>query len=454
MTDIVVFIIIFFVVFLFLGFGYLKISLKKKRLDTIKGYIRNQSYKKAINNLKAIINKNQFNYPAHKLLADVYSLTNNKKLAIVEYRFAEKGIQSESIAYEIELRRQLSLALEANGNQKEALEELLLLLKVDEKNPELFYSVSKFYFKLGNSEKAINYMYMAVNLDSNNAKSYYELGVILYKASRYGNAIDAFSKSLKINKDNLDAYYYLGSSYRQVQDYRNAIAALNVAERKKEYRANSFLNKGICHIQLGNEGQAVNELTNSLMHNKANNKSKLFAHYYIASIYENKGEIISAIEHWEQIHRIDNHFKDVVLKLNYHQDLRKSDLLKEFMICSLNNFKEMSKKILTQIKLEVHDFRETDDNENIICVAKEETKTMIGTKAVLKYLVFNRSNKLITDELIREYLQEAKRFNCNAVTCFTTSSLTTSARDYVSGRPFHLISGESLDKLLKEIYKK
>ena len=387
MTDIFVFIIIFLIVFLFLGFGYLSFF-KKKKLDVIKNYIRNQDYKKAMSSLKAIINKNQFDYPSHKLLGDVYSLTNNKKLAIVEYRFAEKGIQSEPIAYEVELRRHLSSALEENGNQKEALEELLLLLKIDEKNPELFYSIAKFYFKLGNSEKSINYMYMAVNLDPKNHKSYYELGMILYKSSRYVNAIDAFNKCLKINKDDLDAYYYLGSSYRQVQDYKNAISALNIAERKKEYRANAFLNKGICYIQLGNEAQAIDELTNSLKHNKTNDKSKLFAHYYMASIYEDKGEIINAIDHWEQIHRIDNHFKDVVLKLNHHQDLRSSDFLKEFMICSLNDFKEMSKQILSQMEFDIHDFRDTDDNENIICIAKEETKTMLGTRSVLKYLIF------------------------------------------------------------------
>ena len=61
---------------------------------------------------------------------------------------------------------------------------------------------------------------------------------------------------------------------------------------------------------------------------------------------------------------------------------------------------------------------------------------------------------MITDDFIREYLQEAKRFNCNEVICFTTSSLTTSARNYVRGRPLNIIAGESLDKLLRKISKR
>ena len=70
---------------------YIKILANPQLLKNIEKDIQSGQYNSAIKKLQTIIKKNNFDYNAHFLLAKAYMLSGNNKMAIVEFRIAEKN---------------------------------------------------------------------------------------------------------------------------------------------------------------------------------------------------------------------------------------------------------------------------------------------------------------------------------------------------------------------------
>ena len=402
--------------------------------------------------LKESLKKNPFDYKQHKLLGDVYGLEGNNKFAIVEYRQAEKGVEKEPMAYEIKLRKSLAEVLEKEGNVKEALEELLLISKLETKSSDVFAKIGKIYLRNKNPEKAINYMRLAVEMDPSRKDCYYDLGKMLYQMSRFLEASQEFLHCIKIDRENLDAHYHLGACYRQLLDYKEAINFYAIAEKKRELRANAFLDKGICYLQLGRANKAKEEFLKSIQHNKEHNPVKLYAHYHVANLLEESGEVIKAIAHWEAINEMDASFKDVPAKLKTYSDLRKSDLLKDFATCSKGDFQVMVARVISSMG-DVVEENKSASNDEVICVVKGGSRSVMGTKGSSKYVIFDRSNTNITDDDVRASLDAAKRNHCVGVIYYTISAITPNAQQYMRERPVDIVSGKELNRILQEAYK-
>ena len=229
-----------------------------------------------------------------------------------------------------------------------------------------------------------------------------------------------------------------------------ALPFLEIAEKKKELRLRSYLNQGICYMNMNQIVKAQQKFQSVVDSGQIEEtSSRLWAHYHLASIYESKGDVVKAIRHWETVDRINANFKDVPEKLKNYGDLRRSDLVKDYMICSMKQFRDISEYILTALSLEVHDFRSSSShNEKLFYVCKEETKMMLGMKTLFKYVVFNRSGQSVTDEESRKCLEASKRFRCNEVIYITTAIVSPSCTSYIQNRPIQLVTGKKLNALL------
>ncbi|NQY74002.1 MAG: restriction endonuclease, partial [Candidatus Margulisbacteria bacterium] len=168
-------------------------------------------------------------------------------------------------------------------------------------------------------------------------------------------------------------------------------------------------------------------------------------HYFLAEAQELKNDIVTAIEHWEAIFSTNPKFKDVATKLETYADLRKSDNIKDYMTSSNQDFQTICQQITAKLELSVHEVKSTK-SDMVVVIARESTK-MVATKPLMKMVFYSRGTESISENFIRDSIEEMKRANCSLCIVISTSNFTTSAKDFSRTRPIQLIDAKGLNEL-------
>ncbi len=170
-------------------------------------------------------------------------------------------------------------------NYKESMKYAELALRHDEVNAEGFYLIGFNFMESGDTAKAVRSFLMAVELNQQYYDAWLRLGVIHSARLRplaehyYKNAINvrpesvearyllamyyqatedweksvqAYERIIGLDTSFLDAYYNKG--YIQLvylQDFANARDAFTKVLQMNSRNANAFLNRGVCHEELG-----------------------------------------------------------------------------------------------------------------------------------------------------------------------------------------------------------
>ncbi len=425
---------------------YVRLITKPQQLKAIAKDIDTKNYDAAIKKLQVIVQKNSSDYEAHKMLARAYQLKGMLKMAIVEYRIAEKNVDNNPAAYEIEIRSNLANLLFDAGEYKDALEEFILLIKIDPKNSDACHMAGKCYAKLGSFDKAVQYYRLALKYNPQLHSAYFDLGIALYEGQNLVEALNEFLNSTKFNSKNPTAFYYMGLIYRQLQDFGRAIECLEVAERDKEFQVQSILNKGICYLHTGNLPKVIEELGRGIKIHGLIDATLFNMRYYLAEAHEMKKDIAAAIEQWEKIHHHNPKFKDVAAKLEQYSDVRQSDILKDYVSSPINQFQSLCTRTIEALGLTVVEPKIINNDE--IHITAREISKMVG-KTLLKLIIFSRESEPVGEDKLRSSLDLMKSMNCHICIYFSNSGYSRSAREFASTRPFEIFDSKKLNELLK-----
>ena len=430
---------------LILGVYYVRLLTKPQQLSSIAKDIETKNYALAIKRLQAILQRNPEDHEAHRMLAKAYQGSGNIKMAIVEYRFAEKGVDHEVAAYEIDVRSSLAGLLHDNKEYKEALEEYVLLLKIDPKNAEAYHKAALCYQKLGAFDRAVQYFKLAVKANPQLQEAYFDLGVALFEAENYQEALNELAFSIKYNPKNYRAYYYMGVIYRNLQDFVKAVECLDAAERDKEVQVQAIMYKALCYVNIGNLAKVIEECTRGLRIHTASDQTSHILRYTLAEAHETRKDITSALEQWEKIYSQNPKFRDVASKLEQYQDVRASDVLKDYMSSPAPQFQQLCQRVVDALGLVTVDAR-LIHNDEVQVTARESTK-MVG-KTLLKFLIFTRYNEPLNEAQLRGYLDLMKTMNCQITILFSNSGFNRQAREFGSSRPFEMFDAKKINELL------
>lgn len=429
-----------------LAFYYIRLITKPQQLKAIAKDIDTKNYDAAIKKLQQIVQKNSSDYEAHKMLARAYQLKGVSKMAIVEYRIAEKNIDNMPSSYEIDIRSNLAQLLFETGEYKESLEEYVLLIKIDPKNGDAYHMAGKCYAKLNSFDKAVQYYRMALKYSPQLHSAYYDLGIALYESQSLVEALNEFINSTKYNPKNATAYYYMGMIYRQLQDFGRAIECLEAAERDKDLQVQCILNKGICYLHTGNLPKVIEELNRGIKLHGLIDNTLFNMRYYLAEAHEMKKDIASAIEQWEKIYHHNPKFKDVAAKLEQYQDVRQSDILKDYVSSPINQFQSLCTRTIEALGLTPVEPRVINNDE--IHITAREISKMVG-KTLLKLVIFSRESEPVSEDKLRASLDLMKSMNCHLCIYFSNSGYSRSAREFAGTRPFEIFDSKKLNELLK-----
>jgi tetratricopeptide (TPR) repeat protein len=120
----------------------------------------------------------------------------------------------------------------------------------------------------GQFKKAIEQLIVAIRNDPENPDLYLFLGIAYYKTGRDQEAEESFHAALKLNPADARIHYNLGALYFREKKWDQAIASfLEAANLAPDWKAYSYLNIGLIYYKQGRDGEAIDWFQKTLQEN-------------------------------------------------------------------------------------------------------------------------------------------------------------------------------------------
>ena len=430
---------------------FFRIFRKPKKLQRIHEQIKAGDVKNSIRNLRMHIIKHGGSIDAHALLGECYRREKNFDMAVVEYRTCVKINKKPSLMSMISIREGLVDSLLKVRKTDEALSELLELSRQDPRNYRYLFEIAKIFYTKGNLEQAVTYLDKTIKYNPSHGPSLGYLGVIMYHANKIREAVVYLSQAVKYDRRNFRAYYYLGRLYMDGRDFTRAITYFEAAQRSPEFRVRAYLQKGICYREMDEFENAVDEFKKGISSATPRDQNVLLAtRYILANLYELRGKLAEAIEHWELINRINGNYKDVPRKLDEYQDLRADDNMKDFLVSPIPVFEGICLEIIRHLGYDVADIRHQSSSITNI-IASPNLSTMRSVTRQYVYFKIYREAVSLGLNAVKTLMEEAKKVRCSKAVCISPFKFRPEAIEFALPRQIDLIGGDKLSKILKEI---
>ena len=240
-------------------------------------YIQKQEYKKALNELKIILEKNSNYMPAIVLSAKIKALTGNPVQAeddlnkviqenpnnlfalselakiCVELNQNEKAEKLMKQVINIDSDTQSYLSDYANilitnkkyGDAQEIIEKLINLKP---NYVEGYILQAKNYIGINDYESAYNTAQKIIDIDMNNAEGYFYNAIALFEQGDVNFAIETLKKAISLDVNNADYYVQMSEFYQHLARYEDALAYIGEAASIDESAKNKELYSKLANI--------------------------------------------------------------------------------------------------------------------------------------------------------------------------------------------------------------
>ena len=196
--------------------NYKYVFLKGKTLETL------YRYDEAITTQQEALRLNPGSMEAQAALATLYLLSGQPALSVQLYELlaaAEPGV--------IRWKMSWATALQAAGNPKEALIQLMAIEQTDSTNWLVYKNMGDCHFRIDSMRQTADCYYKALSLYPKNRALYGTLMRILTTQSWNEGAIEVGTEAVTIDSTNTEAWKYLGVAYYQEGNTSGAYNALS-----------------------------------------------------------------------------------------------------------------------------------------------------------------------------------------------------------------------------------
>ncbi len=423
--------------------------LSPQKVDMIPKMLKQGKTQTAIKTAKQIINKDSKNYKAHYYLGKAYVKNEQSELAMMEYKLVNDNAVFNNGINELDFRKEYTQMLLKHNQNAEALNNYLLLTKLEPRNPENFYNCGRLYEENNRHDIALGFMQKTVALDKKHAKAHSELGLILYKMKQFGEARKEIDLSLKLSPETYSSYYYLGKIQKDSKDIPAAIKSFEKAQRDPDVKQKAIIEHGACYMLVSRFDNAIMDFERAIDLDRENNNSEtLYARYFLASCYEKLRKIDKAIEQWELIYKRNKNFRDVTAKLTEYKDLQANDYLKDYLTCSNEEFAIICKNALEKaMKLQTMSLEHKKWGCQLQTVEKS-TESWMSVRKQIIFVRFYREPEPLEEIVVHESLDIMKGLNSIKGYIFSSSDFSASAKRFAENRPIELLDKSKLEKLL------
>ncbi len=448
---VVILIIILLLVVGGLGIVVARSIMAPHKLDNVPRLLRQGKTQTAIKMCKQIVAKEPKNYQAHFYLGKAYLKENRTELALMEYKTVnDNALFGEGIE-ELPFRKEYAQILLQHNQQNDALQNFLLLTKMEPNNAENFFQAGRIYELQNRYDIALGFMQKAAMLDKKHAKAHAEIGLMMYRTKQYEGAKKEIDIAIKLSPETYSSYYYLGKILKDQKDLNSAIKAFEKAQRDPEVRQKALIEHGSCFMVANRYDNAAMDFQRAIDLDKNNsNPETLFARYFLGLCYEKSRKIDDAIKQWEEIYKRNKNFRDVASKLQEYKDLQANDYLKDYLTCSNDEFPEICKNTAEKgLNMQVLTCDLKKWGCQITGVAKGDDSWMNVRKQVI-LIRFFRNPEPIEDAPVREAVELLKTMNAVKAFMFSSSSFTQAAKHFAENRPVELVEKQKLEAVLSK----
>lgn len=442
LTTVVIF-LVYFIVHFFVA---------PERADNIESLLKQGKVSSAIKLAKRLLNNNPDDYHAHYYLGKAYLADNRPELALVEYKIVNKKAIFSTELPELPFRKEsANLYIQFNRN-KEALQEYILLTKLDPSNSDFFYQAGTLFEKSNKTDQALTYYEKAIILNKKNGKAHSAKGRLLYRTKQFSESKKELDLAIINSPDIFENYYYLGKILKEAKDYPSAISYFEKSLRDPAYKVRSYIERGSCYMYADREDKAILEFEKAISASKNDSsKETLYARYFLAATYEKQHELEKALKQWQAIFTADPSFKDVASKLATYSDLQHNDNMKEYLTSNTENFVEICKKTVEQaMKYSIKQASSTSFGAQFL-VTESNKNNWMNMRQQLILILFYRDPQLIKDTIPRKLIEDMKKNSCVKGIICTSSDFTSAANVFAENRPIELINREKLENILSKI---
>ncbi|AHC15030.1 tetratricopeptide repeat protein [Salinispira pacifica] len=426
-----------------------RIFFRPKRVKNISQLYKQGKYAQASRMAKQILARDNRNADAHYFLGLCYEAEGKSELALMELKTVNQLSKFDEFINELEFRKKIAELFLKFNQSEEALKEYLLLVKKDENNAEYYFLIGSLFEQRNRPDKAVNYYKKAINLDERHAGSHAQLGSLLYRAKRFSDARGYLERAVKLDPENTQGSYFLGKIFKDNNDYHAALNYFERSSKDPELKVKSLAERGACYINMGDVDRAQAELRRAIKIAKnPRSQEVLYARYLLAYILEKERKIEEAIEHWEEIYKVKEDFRDISEKLANYQDLRTDDTIKDFLIAGQEEFLDMCKKAAGTMSFVVHEI--TPINGGCQILASENTdKKWRNQRKQPRLMHFLRVTDPIDESTIRSFNDTMREQNFPRGVILTSSTFSKMAQNFAESRPIELFDKDKLQKILK-----
>ena len=418
-----------------------------KKIARVQHLLKQNKYASAIKVGKVVVAQDPRNPEVHYLLAQAYLGDNKPELALMELKTVGQIGQFGGLVRETAFRQQIAQLFTRFNQPEEALKEYLLLIQQEPGTADHYYNAGRLFEERGKAAKAVGYFRKTLELQPGHADAHLHLGMILYQAKRYPDARGFLEKAVRLQSDHVEAHFFIGKIQKDNRDFQEALNSFERAAKSNEYRIKALVERASCFIELNSPERAIPDLERAISAAKdASSPDALWAHYHLASCYEQMRKIERAIEHWEAVYEKKPGFQDVAEKLSRYQELRQDDHVKDFLTAGQSEFRRMCEQATNALGLVTRAIEDIDHGCQI--VAEESDTKWRNTRKQPRLLWYLRTTDMIDEATIRAAHEEQKKQNLTRAVIIASSTFSRLASDYAESRPIDLMDKDALQKLL------
>lgn len=155
----------------------------RMKLTLANFYLKIGKTKKAKDILISVIEKNNNNYNAHKMLAEIY---------------------------------------EKEGGLRKAIDEFVICIEINKKDYDSYYKIATLLNELEKKDEAIEMLSTLLEKKPDYYHASITLGDLLIEKAQYKEAASMLIEAVKHNPNNFDLYYELGIVYTMLNDFKSA----------------------------------------------------------------------------------------------------------------------------------------------------------------------------------------------------------------------------------------
>lgn len=155
-------------------------------------------------------------------------------------------------------------AYEERGRYEAAIQEYLLVLKLEPNNIKAYNNLGIAYKNLGHLDEAIESYQRVLKLDPGFAMAHSNLGTVYAEQGRYEAAIREYKLALELNKDLGDAHHNLANAYAIQGQFDGAIQEYRMALKLEPHDPDVHYHLGLTYMLKGNREAARREFEETL----------------------------------------------------------------------------------------------------------------------------------------------------------------------------------------------